>query len=81
MLTSVQISEADHKFVKSNGFKFSELMKEIIFQKKSVMEGVTSDNVFEERKKKERFIKMSEELRDRVIELETKLAEKENGTK
>lgn len=70
MLTSVQISDADHKFVKSNGLKFSELMREAIFQRKSVMEGVTADNVFTERAKREKFQKMCEELRDRVYELE-----------
>lgn len=73
MLTSVQISEEDFKFVKENHLKFSELMREAIFQKKQVRDGCFTDNLKAERDKSARFEKIADELRERLWKLQDEL--------
>ena len=63
MLTSVQLKEEDHKFCKEMGFKFSELLRSAIDEKRKLHAGIVVDNVLEERRKKENFIKISEDMR------------------
>jgi hypothetical protein len=74
MLTSVQISEEDHKFCKQNDLKFSDLMREAIFRKKEVLSGAVIDNVEEERRKRLKFQEVANDFarknEELLIELE-----------
>ena len=64
IITSVKLSEDEYNFCKSNGLQFSALLREAIFNHKQVIEGVIVDNVQEERRKREKFQQMMENLRD-----------------
>ena len=64
MLTSVQITDDDYKFIKEHSLKFSELMREAITNKKQLIEGLIVDNVSVERQQKEKFKEMAEKLRN-----------------
>jgi hypothetical protein len=66
ILTSIKLSEEDRNFCKQNGFQFSNLLREAIFQKRQVLEGAVVDNVAEERRKRESIQKTLTDMTDFV---------------
>ena len=64
MLTSIQIKDEDWKFCKDNGIKFSELFREALTRKREVICGITTDNIQEERRKKEQFVEIADKMKD-----------------
>lgn len=64
MLTSIQIKDDDWKFCKDNGIKFSELFREAINRRKEIICGITTDNIHEERRKKEQFIEIVDKMKE-----------------
>lgn len=55
VMTSVKLSEEDHKFVTNNQLQFSELLREAINNRRNVVEGHILNNIEEEKRKRERF--------------------------
>jgi hypothetical protein len=62
--TSFNIALDDWNFCKEHNFKFNVLMQERIAQLRAIENGVIVENVNIEREKKEKFIKMCEEMRE-----------------
>lgn len=61
VITSIQLSEEDWKFCKDMQFKFSDLLRGAIEEKRKIHNGVVVDNVLEERRKKLHAVEMYQE--------------------
>jgi hypothetical protein len=64
VITSVQLTEEDFNFVKSNHLKFSELLRESINKHKDIISGVIIENIEEERRKVKIWREMAEDLKE-----------------
>ena len=78
-LTTVKLSDEDVSFCKLHKLQYTSLMREAINRRREVIQGHIVDNVFEERRKRERWQQIAEELKNKYQRLEKKLIEQLKG--
>jgi hypothetical protein len=73
--TTVFLSSEERVFLNTQGVGPTEIITSYIRQQKQIINGFVTDNVFEERKLREKYQKLTEELSKKIFRMEKELKE------